>query len=282
MLLKPKIHIKWLGKSAVFPGNSKERSKGLTKTLKKNVFPGLTYGRLANVTKNTGGRSKNSARIYGCGVDRLITAWAQAAGTKDVPRRSYTEVNAFVAWCGQHNLTPITAQMLVGDPTKRLATFIDVVLYHACTKTLVITEIKCGCVYRDCMVINKTTKRPKTTPFAMNAVGDKFATLSFRHMHETQALAGRHLMEKSIEITNTEDKPIDRVECLLCYLNADEVDVSATPWLSQVFKCRPFGVSWSLLTSCRLMTTRDQLACRPRRTKRKRRGTSRRNKRIRS
>jgi hypothetical protein len=250
--------MKWVGRSATLvDSNGKTiRSRGLTKILKRHIFPGLTYNKITCKPRNPGGKCKSAAKSHGLRVDRIISEWTR--GRLSLQRKPLPiEVTAFIAWCNENDLVPVRSQILVGEPKMRLATMIDICLMHIKTNVLYVVELKVGCVYRDCVVPNKTT------PFVMCANVEKFSKLSFRSMYEMQALVGRDLLNRSCTVSPVPSS----VECLLVFLCADgELDVTSTDDLVD----NKFSVKMTRLTTTRLISTKNVKACRQRRTNRKR------------
>jgi len=247
------VKLQWSGRSVCF-ADTKKRSRGLTKVLKRHLFPSCTYKSLKDRPKNVGGRNVRSACRAGKALDRVVSKWAESKRIPDA--RSSTTGRALIQWCVQHKFMPVCSQLLVGDSKLRLATHIDLVLWHKPSSTLYLTEVKLGCVYRDC-----TTKTTKRCDFVVTKSGTALQT--FRGMHEMQILIGRHLFHETYARSQ-------QAECLLLYVIEDTTNTTVAIESSfsggdgQGQHGAKFGCIMSELTLARLRCTKEVLNCRKR------------------
>jgi hypothetical protein len=166
--------------------STQQQSKGITKVIRKLFFPGYSHHKLrGSRPSNVGGLSYRQARNRGKLLDKQLQLCIGREVSRPPPR-AIRETIAILSYIAKRGYYIETAQQRVGYAPWRLATALDLVLrplVPSAQDHRVVVEVKRGCIYRNMLVPNQTSKG------LMPSV-----PVSPLFMHELQVILGAQLL----------------------------------------------------------------------------------------
>ncbi len=180
---------KWTNRGVTFM-NSQKRSKGICKTIKSLFAPDFNYKLLKNKPLNIGGLPFRVAKRKGKLIDKQLSKETLSS------KKKCNEVKALLNKFDELGLEILNSQFVVANEETRLATQIDLILFHKETKITYLTEIKYSCHYRHCFIGDLRFQNN-------HKIND-----SLHHQHQLQILIGRWLHGSNNHV-------------LLIYINTD-------------------------------------------------------------
>jgi hypothetical protein len=186
--------------------STKQRSKGVTKVIKKVFFPGYSHRKLTG--NYVRGLKPSKARSNGKKIDSELS---ECVGVEPIfPNNLLPETRHLLSYISRSGYFIESAQTPVGFAPWRLFTRIDLVLRPKNTNTnpdhRVAVEVKSGYANRKCSIKGKRS-RFFNPPIEMSPLG----------LHKVQTLIGAELLRKC--------KPELPVKKMLVYISKDGVDV---------------------------------------------------------
>jgi hypothetical protein len=173
------------GKKSMVFAQTKQRSKGLTKTIQTVFFPEYKYDKLRGQRKK-GTLTFKSARQRGKTIDNQLS---KCIGQDlKIPPYMAHETKLLLNFIRSKGFYIEKSQQAVGFAPWRLATSLDLVL-RPCSSIndhRIVVEVKRGCLYRRCNIPGKTSQHLQPN-----------VTVSPLHMHQLQVIIGAELLRRT-------------------------------------------------------------------------------------